>query len=93
MKDLGEQSVSPKFCNKSFIKFFKDVLPALPVIASTFADVYSLFLEANSLRNLTSFLTLRVLFLNFLIIFEEIICFAPFLIAWDIKFFHHYFFL
>ena len=42
---LWEQNVLEKFCNKSLIKFFKEVLPALPVIAIIFALVLSLFLK------------------------------------------------
>ena len=68
----------PKFCNKSFTKFLRDVFPELPVIAIIFAFVFSLFLEAKLLRNLISLTVFKILFLFLLIFFEDTIYFAPF---------------
>ena len=39
-----------KIFRRSLIKFFKDVLPALPVIAIILAEVYSRFNLANYLK-------------------------------------------
>ena len=64
----------------------------LPVIAIILALELFLLRLANLLRKLISLLTLIILFLNFLLILEEIIKLAPFLIACEINLFPSFFF-
>ena len=72
--DFGEQSVSPKLLKMSLIKFFKDVFPALPVIAI----IALIFFSQNKPIQKFSFIsTLMTLFPCFLI-FDETIKLAPF---------------
>ena len=67
LNDFGEEQVLPKCFSRSLIKFFKDVLPALPVIAIILAEVYSRFSLAKLFKNKIVFLVL-IIFLSFLIL-------------------------
>ena len=60
----------PKFFNKSFIKFFKDVLPALPVTAIILAREWSLLDLAKRFKKDNTFL-IFIIFLSFIFIFSE----------------------
>tara|TARA_A100000164_G_scaffold348946_1_gene351518 strand:- start:378 stop:587 length:210 start_codon:yes stop_codon:yes gene_type:complete len=65
LKDFDEEHVFPKFCNKSLIKFFKDVLPALPVTAIIFAKESFLLNFAKLFKNKIEFLTVIIFLLFF----------------------------
>ena len=92
MKDFGEEQVFPKFCNKSLIRFFKDVLPALPVTAIIFAKVSSLLDFAKLFKNEIEFLRVIIFLLFLFVILEEITQPAPFFNAVSINLFPLIFF-
>ena len=66
LKDLGEKYVFPKFCNKFFMRFFNEVLPALPVTAIILADVISLLHFAKRFKKFIVSWTFMIFLLFFL---------------------------
>ena len=78
LKDFDEEQVFPKFCNKSLIRFFKDVFPALPVTAIIFAKESALLNFAKLFKNEIEFLTVIIFLSFFFKILDEIIQPAPF---------------
>ena len=80
INDLGEEYVLPKCCNKSLIKFFKDVFPALPVIDIILALLCSRLSLAKLFKKKIVSLIL-IIFLFFLLLLVEITHPAPFFSA------------